>query len=107
LRQINRVLAHANLEIQIELVTGDSLEAVHARRGARYPITEMSDGEKSALLLAAEILTKEAGTVQVIDEPERHLHRSISAPTHEGRACQARVCPSGRPVGQRRTGCCD
>lgn len=79
LRQLNRVLAQANLEIRIELVSGDSLEAVHARRGARYPITEMSDGEKSALLLAAEILTKEAGTVQVIDEPERHLHRSISA----------------------------
>lgn len=78
-RQINRVLAQANLEILIEVSGGDNLEAIHARRGVRYPITEMSDGEKSAVLLVADILTQESGSVQIIDEPERHLHRSISA----------------------------
>ena len=39
----------------------------------------MSDGEKSALLLAAEVLTTPEESIYIIDEPERHLHRSISA----------------------------
>src|SRR5690606_25996407 len=33
---------------------------------------------KSAFLLAAEVLTSADDCVFVIDEPERHLHRSIS-----------------------------
>jgi ABC-type cobalamin/Fe3+-siderophores transport system ATPase subunit len=37
------------------------------------------DGEKSALLLAGEVLTTPEGAICIIDEPERHLHRSISA----------------------------
>ena len=47
--------------------------------GARYPINQMSDGEKSALILASEILTAQPGTIYLLDEPERHMHRSISA----------------------------
>ncbi len=49
----------------------------------RYPISQMSDGEKSALLLAAEVLTASPASVLIIDEPERHLHRRISAPLIE------------------------
>ncbi|MEY0742291.1 AAA family ATPase, partial [Providencia rettgeri] len=40
----------------------------------------MSDGEKNALLIAANILTIKKNSVVVIDEPERHLHRSIVIP---------------------------
>ncbi|WJZ68627.1 AAA family ATPase [Kocuria rosea] len=92
LRRVNRVLTQANLDIQIALVAGDRFEAIHNGRGVRYPITEMSDGEKSALLLAAEILTRPTGSVQIIDEPERHLHRSISAGLISGALAERPDC---------------
>ena len=44
----------------------------------------MSDGERNALLLAAEVLTVQAGTLILIDEPEQHLHRSIVSPLLSG-----------------------
>ena len=40
----------------------------------------MSDAERSAVLLAASVITADDGTVFLIDEPERHLHRSIAQP---------------------------
>ena len=42
-----------------------------------YGAAELSDGERNALLISAEILTAKDGTLLIIDEPERHLHRSI------------------------------
>jgi hypothetical protein len=43
-------------------------------------MAELSDGERNAIILAATVLTVEFGTVLLIDEPERHLHRSIIEP---------------------------
>ena len=43
-------------------------------------MAKMSDGERSAVLLAAEVLTAPPGSLLLIDEPERHLHRSIIGP---------------------------
>ena len=40
----------------------------------------MSDGERNAAIIAATVLTVESETVLLIDEPERHLHRSIIGP---------------------------
>ena len=40
----------------------------------------MSDGERSALVLIAEVVAAAAGSVFLIDEPELHLHRSIVVP---------------------------
>ena len=40
----------------------------------------MSDGERNAAIIAATVLTVESETVLLIDEPERHLHRSIIEP---------------------------
>ena len=34
----------------------------------------------ATVILAANVLTVDAGTVLLIDEPERHLHRSIIEP---------------------------
>src|SRR5690606_1725726 len=45
-----------------------------------YSIAELSDGERNAILIAADVLTAKPNTVFVIDEPERHLHRSITSP---------------------------
>ena len=49
-----------------------------------YSAAEMSDGERTALLLAAEVLTVQPGTLILVDEPELHLHRSIVAPLLRG-----------------------
>ena len=48
--------------------------------GVPYSIAELSDGERNALLIAGDVLTAKPGTLLIIDEPERHLHRSIISP---------------------------
>jgi ABC-type transport system involved in cytochrome c biogenesis ATPase subunit len=77
--RLNAVLRGAGLPIQIKPTDAQTFHAINVTRGAEYPIFQMSDGEKSAVLLAVEILTAPEDCIQIIDEPERHLHRSISA----------------------------
>lgn len=48
--------------------------------GPEYSAAELSDGERNALLIAGNVLTAPPGTLIIIDEPERHLHRSIVSP---------------------------
>ena len=43
----------------------------------RYSATQMSDGERSVLYLAAQVLCVPENKIMIIDEPEIHLHRSI------------------------------
>lgn len=43
----------------------------------QYPAAEMSDGERSVLYLAAQVLCVPEVTTFVIDEPDVHLHGSI------------------------------
>jgi hypothetical protein len=45
-----------------------------------YSIAELSDGERAALVVILTILNLPANAVAVLDEPERHLHRSIVSP---------------------------
>jgi ABC-type cobalamin/Fe3+-siderophores transport system ATPase subunit len=79
LKIINRLLRLSNLRIQISIGQNDQVVASKCG-GAPYSIAELSDGERNALLLAADVLTVEPGTLVLIDEPERHLHRSIISP---------------------------
>lgn len=79
LDRINALLSYANLSISIGMSDRQSFDAIRSD-GTRYPISQMSDGEKSALLLAANVMTAPQDCVLVIDEPERHLHRHISGP---------------------------
>jgi hypothetical protein len=60
----------------------DDNEAVNAskKNGPKYSISQLSDGERSALLIAANVLTAPKNSLLIIDEPERHLHRSITSP---------------------------
>ncbi|MEZ5342001.1 MAG: AAA family ATPase [Acidimicrobiales bacterium] len=89
--RLNRVLRRCSFRVEVSLAETGSLDAV--REGLEpFPISQMSDGEKSALLLAAEILTAKQGSVQIIDEPERHMHRSISAPLMEALADERPDC---------------
>jgi ABC-type dipeptide/oligopeptide/nickel transport system ATPase subunit len=78
LNRLNEVFTAAELPIQIVPAASDQLY-VHRVTGDDYPIYRLSDGEKNALLLAAQIITCDSDTVVIVDEPERHLHRAVSA----------------------------
>jgi ABC-type cobalamin/Fe3+-siderophores transport system ATPase subunit len=77
--RLNRLLFSAQLPISIR---ADGIRSVTACRGDGEPfdVAALSDGQRAALLLAATVLTAKPGTLLLIDEPERHLHRAISAP---------------------------
>ena len=76
---LNRLLRLANLDISVSVEANDEIMAT--RNGSQsYSIAKLSDGERNAILIAANVLTVPEGTLLLIDEPERHLHRSIVSP---------------------------
>ncbi len=77
--QINELLNHGGLTVTLEKNSNQNLLARHPQEEP-FSIAEMSDGERSAVIMAAHVITAESGTVFLIDEPERHLHRSIIQP---------------------------
>tara|TARA_Y100000815_G_scaffold113189_2_gene102064 strand:- start:3176 stop:4588 length:1413 start_codon:yes stop_codon:yes gene_type:complete len=79
LKTINSLLRVSNIPIEIWV---EANEQVRARKnaGEPYGIAELSDGERNALIIAATVLTANKGSIFLIDEPERHLHRSIISP---------------------------
>ena len=76
---INELLQQSNIPITIAI---EANERVVARKqsGPAYSAAQLSDGERNALLIAGSVLTAPEGTLLAIDEPERHLHRSIISP---------------------------
>ncbi|GFO83319.1 MAG: hypothetical protein A49_29460 [Methyloceanibacter sp.] len=76
---INDIMRLSNLPIEIGLDDGQKVVA-RKNDSPTYSVAELSDGERNAFLLAASVLTAEPGTLILVDEPERHLHRSIIAP---------------------------
>lgn len=71
---VNSLLAQANLSVRLK-VDGGELRATQG--GSLYSYARMSDGERSALIFAAEVVAAQSGMVFLIDEPELHLHSSI------------------------------
>ena len=76
----------------LSFVLGDGEKFMVSRETYQYPINELSDGERSAFILFSSILTQPTGTLFLIDEPERHLHRSIACPLLEAVFQQRRDC---------------
>ncbi len=76
---INKLLRLAGLPIEISVHQNEQVLASKSA-GPQFSITRLSDGERNALLVAAAVLTAPAGTLILVDEPERHLHRSIISP---------------------------
>lgn len=76
---INELFAISNIPIVISMEKGGSLLA-SKNEGRKYSIAELSDGERNALLIATDVLTSNTNSMIIIDEPERHLHRSIISP---------------------------
>lgn len=77
LDRVNRLLVQANLPIQTVISSGE-LKAV--RENATYSISKMSDGERIALILIADVISAKPESILLIDEPELHLHRAIIVP---------------------------
>lgn len=76
---INELLRLSNIPIAISIKENDTVVATRPS-GQCYSAAELSDGERNALIVAANVLTTPANTLILIDEPERHLHRSIISP---------------------------
>ena len=79
---INGLFRDTSLEVEIQISSqdADTLVARRTDSGQTYGIERLSDGERSALLLACEVLTAPTGSLLLLDEPERHMHRSIISP---------------------------
>lgn len=76
---INELLRLSSIPVVISVHQHEQVMA--SKSGSiPYSVAELSDGERNALLIAANVLTVPAGTLLLIDEPERHLHRSIISP---------------------------
>jgi len=76
---INELMRLSNIPIVISIEGGQKIVA-QKNGGSSYSVAELSDGERNAFLIAANVMTAKAGTLILIDEPERHLHRSIVSP---------------------------
>ena len=79
--EMTRLFRMANMPLDFSLGAGEKFMV--SREGKNYPINELSDGERSAFILFASILTQPEKTLFLIDEPERHIHRSIACPLLE------------------------
>ena len=77
--EINDLFCQSNIPISLKIQDGERLMA-SKKNGPEYSAAELSDGERNALLIAGDILTAPEGMLVIVDEPERHLHRSIIAP---------------------------
>lgn len=78
-QRLERALRAAGLRFSVSV---DERGTINVTRNGcpPYGIEELSDGERSAFLLSAAIITARPNRLILIDEPERHLHRSISSP---------------------------
>ena len=77
--KLNRLLNLANLPISISIGIDDKVFA-KKENSLPYSMAELSDGERNAILIAVDVLTAKDNTLFIIDEPDRHLHRSIVSP---------------------------
>lgn len=73
---LNRIFEEARMAVRF-LLSDDGLSAF--RSGSVYTVDRLSDGERAALFMAAAVVGRRTEGSVLIDEPERHLHPSISS----------------------------
>ena len=78
--QIRVVLNEGNLAVTLDNSDNEEIVAHHKSSDHPFNIAHMSDGERNAVIIAATVLTAPRNNTIIIDEPERHLHRSIITP---------------------------
>ena len=77
LDRANSLVEQAGLTIRLRMQNGD-LRVVSGAN--EYSYARMSDGERAALIMIAEVIVALDGTILIVDEPELHLHRAIVVP---------------------------
>ena len=91
-KQLNDLLRLGTLTVSLRNSNDEEILAQHKTNGVSFSIAQMSDGERAAAIMAANVLTVEPGTILLIDEPERHLHRSIIEPFLSALFAKRRDC---------------
>lgn len=69
----HRLLPHRQL-----FLSGDDIRVSVTGAAETYSASEMSDGERSVFYLIGQVLIAEPGALLIFDEPELHIHRSIT-----------------------------
>lgn len=77
---INEALRRASIPLKVDWDKTSTLVVRKNGYEGEFGVRDMSDGERAALILAGEIILGDKGAIVIADEPERHLHRSISSP---------------------------
>ena len=91
--QLNELLKMGTLAVTLQNSDDNEMLARHQDSSEPFSIAQMSDGERNATIIAATVLTVDPGTVLLIDEPERHLHRSIIEPFLSALFARRTDCP--------------
>lgn len=78
--QLNSLFRLASLEVSLSHSKDEEIVARRSNEDPSFSIAQMSDGERAAAILAAHVVVADPETFFLIDEPERHLHRSIIEP---------------------------
>ena len=91
-KQLNDLLDLGTLKISLKNSNDEEILAQRKDNDLSYSMAQMSDGERAAAILAANVLVADPGTTFLIDEPERHLHRSIIEPFLSALFAQRRDC---------------
>lgn len=89
LERLNAILSQAALPIQLVI---QQARLLASRGNDTFSFAWMSDGERSAVILAADVLAAAPGTIFLIDEPEVHLHKSIVTPLITALIVERRDC---------------
>ena len=79
-KQLNDLLNLGTLKVSLRNSNDEEILAQRKDNDLSYSMAQMSDGERAAAIMAANVLVADPGTAFLIDEPERHLHRSIIEP---------------------------
>jgi ABC-type cobalamin/Fe3+-siderophores transport system ATPase subunit len=79
LSSVNRIFHQCGLNINFSIDKDGLLRAANCNSPA-FDIAELSDGERNTLYLISEVVALPKDGLILIDEPERHIHRSISVP---------------------------
>lgn len=78
--QINQVFQSIGLSLVLSVDRNANYLVTKGAIAQTYGINQMSDGERAALILIATAILAENGQTITVDEPERHMHRSVSSP---------------------------
>ena len=91
-KQLNDLLDLGTLKISLKNSNDEEILAQRKDNDLSYSMAQMSDGERAAAIMAANVLVADPGTTFLIDEPERHLHRSIIEPFLSALFAQRKDC---------------